>query len=263
MHVHFLDPYQDLRSPVHALDARVKLVLALCFILVTSLTPNGAWPVLIMLFALSISVILLAGLELGYVLRRAVLVAPFALAAVPLIFTAPGPRIEIGATGIALSEPGVVRMLSVLAKSYVSMQMAVVLASTTPFPALLQAMRAIRLPRLLVAVFGLMWRYLFVLVDEVMRLMRARDSRSGALDPAQRVGGSIAWRARTAGGMAGNLFMRSFERGDRIYDAMAARGYDGEVRTLSHPALSRASVIVLVGSLLLLALLFAASRLFA
>jgi cobalt/nickel transport system permease protein len=93
--------------------------------------------------------------------------------------------------------------------------------------------------------------------------MRARDSRSGALDPAQRVGGSIAWRARTAGGMAGNLFMRSFERGDRIYDAMAARGYDGEVRTLSHPALSRASAIVLVCSLLLLALLFAASRLFA
>jgi len=114
-----------------------------------------------------------------------------------------------------------------------------------------------------VAVFGLMWRYLFVLVDEAMRLMRARDSRSGALDPARRVGGSIAWRARAAGGMAGNLFMRSFERGDRIYDAMAARGYDGEVRSMSHPALAQASLAVLVAGLFLLALLFAASRLFA
>lgn len=263
MHVHFLDPYQDLRSPVHALDARVKLVLALCFILVTSLTPNGAWPLMIMLFAVSLSVMLLSGLEVGFVLKRAGLVLPFALAALPLIFTMPGQRFEIGATGIALSVPGVVRMVSVLAKSYVSMQMAVVLASTTSFPALLQAMRAIRLPRLLVAVFGLMWRYLFVLVDEALRLMRARDSRSGALDPARRVGGSISWRARTVGGMAGNLFMRSFERGDRIYDAMAARGYDGEVRSMSHPALARASLVVLVAGLFLLALLFAASRLFA
>jgi cobalt/nickel transport system permease protein len=262
MHAHFLDPYQDVRSPVHALDARVKLVLAVAFILTTSLTPNGAWPLLVMLFAIAISVILLSSLELGYVLRRAGLAVPFALAAVPLIFTVPGPRIEIASTGIMLSEPGIVRMLSVLFKSYISMQMAIVLASTTSFPALLQAMRAVRLPKLLVAVFGLMWRYLFVLVDEAMRLMRARDSRSGAPDAANRIGGSIAWRARAAGGMAGNLFMRSFERGDRIYDAMTARGYDGEVRSLSHPALARSSLIVLIAGMFVLALLFAVSRLF-
>ena len=124
-------------------------------------------------------------------------------------------------------------------------------------------MRAIRLPKLLVAIFGLMWRYLFVLVDEAMRLLRARDSRSGALDAARNVGGSISWRARSAGGMAGNLFMRSFERGDRIYDAMAARGYDGEVRSMRHPALSAQSLRVLVAGLVLLSVLFALPRLFA
>jgi len=261
MHAHFLDPYQDLRSPVHALDARVKLILALAFILTTSLTPNGAWPALILLFAVSVSAVLASGLELGYVMRRAALVLPFVLAAIPLIFTAPGQRIETGVFGVTLSQPGIVRMLSVLLKSYISMQMAVVLASTTAFPDLLQAMRAIRLPKLLVAVFGLMWRYLFVLVDEAMRLLRARDSRSGAPDASRGVGGSIPWRARAVGGMAGNLFMRSFERGDRIYDAMAARGYDGEIRSLSHPALTRASLVVLIAGLAVLALLLAFSRL--
>ena len=98
-----------------------------------------------------------------------------------------------------------------------------------------------------------MWRYLFVLVDEVMRLMRAREARSG--HPAERVGrigGSLAWRARVTGGMAGNLMLRSFDRSERIYAAMASRGYDGEVRGL--PRACRLAWAVLAGGLMLLAL---------
>jgi cobalt/nickel transport system permease protein len=99
-------------------------------------------------------------------------------------------------------------------------------------------MRALHVPKLLVAIFGLMWRYIFVMADEALRLLRARAARSGASRDAQyKTGGSLAWRARVTGGMAGNLLVRSFERGDRIYSAMAARGYDGEVRTLPLPAL--------------------------
>ena len=58
-------------------------------------------------------------------------------------------------------------------------RLAIVLAAATPFPELLSAMRALRVPRLLVAIFGLMWRYLFVLADEAVRLIRARQARSG------------------------------------------------------------------------------------
>jgi cobalt/nickel transport system permease protein len=86
-----------------------------------------------------------------------------------------------------------------------------------------------------------MWRYLFVLADEVMRLMRARASRSShSGKPGTKTGGTLAWRAHVTGGMAGNLFLRSFERGDRIYVAMLARGYDGEVRSPTVTPLSRA-----------------------
>ncbi|MDO9349387.1 MAG: hypothetical protein Q7T47_08880, partial [Anaerolineales bacterium] len=90
MHVHFLDPYRPRTSPVHALDGRVKFVLTLAFVLTASLTPMAAWPVYILLFALVLSVEILSGLGVGYVLKRASLALPFVLAALPIIFTTEG-----------------------------------------------------------------------------------------------------------------------------------------------------------------------------
>ena len=261
MHIHFLDPYRPRASAVHALDARVKFVLALAFILTTALTPSGAWPAYVLLVAAALSIALLSELGLGYVLRRAALALPFVLAALPLLFTIEGAplfRLDLGMIQMTASWPGLERFASIALKSWISVQVAVILAGTTPFPDLLVAMRAVRIPRLLVAIFGLMWRYLFVLVDEALRLLRARDARSGHGDrPGLQPGGSIPWRARVAGGMAGNLFLRSFERGDRIYAAMAARGYDGEVRSFAPPRLSPAQWTVVGAGLALLALVLA------
>ena len=258
MHIHFLDPYRPKASLIHALDARVKFVLALAFILTTALTPAGAWPAYVLLLAAAFSITMLSELGPGYVLKRAALALPFVLAALPLLFTVEGAalfRLDLGIVQLTASWPGLERFASIALKSWISVQMAVILAATTPFPELLVAMRAIRIPRLMVAIFGLMWRYLFVLVDEALRLLRARDARSGHGDlPGLKPGGSIPWRARVAGGMAGSLFLRSFERGDRIYAAMAARGYDGEVRTFAPPRLSPAQWAVLGGGLALLAL---------
>lgn len=251
MHVHFLDPYHAGKSVIHQLDPRVKLVLTLLFILTTSLTPFGAWAAYILLLAIAISVELLSELGIGYVLKRTALATPFILAAFPLIFTvqgAPLTTIPFWSWNLVITVPGVERFLSIAFKSWISVQMAIVLAATTSFPQLLVAMRALRVPQLLVAIFGLMWRYIFVLVDEALRLLRARDARSGASPHlGGKTGGSMAWRARVTGGMAGNLFVRGFERGDRIYDAMRARGYDGEVRTFPLAPL-RTSDWVIVGA---------------
>jgi len=256
MHVHFLDPYRPAFSPVHRLDARVKLVLTLAFILTCALTPDGAWPVYLLLMALALAAALLSELGIGFVLRRAALALPFVLAALPLVFTAPGERlfsIPLGTWSVGISGPGLVRFISIALKSWISVQAAILLASSTPFPDLLVAMRAVRLPKLLVAIFGLMWRYLFVLVDEVLRLRRARAARSGASErPGLKTGGSLVWRARVTGGMAGNLFIRALERSDRIYMAMVSRGYDGEVRTLPLPRLGPPQWITLAGGLAVL-----------
>lgn len=259
MHVHFLDPYRHRASPWHRLDPRVKFVLTLAFILAVALTPPGVWPVYILLFAIVLAVEILSDLGVAYVLKRAVLALPFILAAVPIIFTTQGvPLLEIPVWNwtLMISQEGLARFISIALKSWISVQAAILLASSTPFPDLLVAMRAVKIPRLLVAIFGLMWRYLFVLVDEVLRLLRARAARSGHADrPGLKPGGKLAWRARVAGGMAGNLFMRAFERSDRIYVAMLSRGYDGEVRSAPLPALSSLSWLILIIGLFILGVL--------
>lgn len=259
MHVHFLDPYRPQSSLIHALDPRVKLVLALAFILTVALIPIAAWPAYLLLCAVMLSVVMLSELGIGFVLKRSVLALLFVTAAIPVLFTARGEAlltIVLGPWVLQVTDAGAQRFISILLKSWLSVQMAIVLATSTSFPHLLMAMRAVHLPRLLVAIFGLMWRYLFVLVDEVLRLLRARAARSS--DPGiagARIGGTLAWRARVTGGMAGNLFVRSFDRGERIYAAMAARGYDGEVRTLPVPPISRGQKVIATLALLGLLLL--------
>ncbi|HET6846095.1 MAG TPA: cobalt ECF transporter T component CbiQ [Anaerolineales bacterium] len=259
MHIHFLDPYRPLASPVHALDARVKLLLSLAFILTCSLGPLGRLPMYVMLFALNLAVQILSGLGPLYVLRRSAIALPFALAALPLLFTTPGQTVfsvPYGNADFTASAEGLSRFLTILFKSWLSVQAAIVLAASTPFPELLRAMRAIGAPQLLVAMFGLMWRYLFVLLDEALRLTRARTARSARLPGNQyKSGGTVAWRAHVAGGMAGNLLVRAFERSERIYSAMLARGYDGEVRSLPLPPISSTDWITLTVGLLVLALL--------
>jgi len=230
------------------------------FILTVSLTPLGAWPVYVLLWSIVLSAEILSGLGVGYVLRRASLALPFALAALPLVFTTPGTpwlQFPLGSWQLTLTLDGLLRFANVAVKSWLSVQAAIVLASTTEFRDLLLAMRAVRIPRLLVAMFGLMWRYLFVLVDEALRLMRARAARSGiARRPPEaarsRPGGSLAWRGKVAGGMAGNLFLRAVDRSDRIYVAMLSRGYDGEVRSFaSRPVPPGARVTLAIGLALL------------
>ena len=263
MTTHFssLDPFKAGTSPLHHLDTRIKVPLVLAFILTTSLTPVGAWPVYILLLALVLAAAQLSDLGLKYILTRSLLASPFILAGLPLLFTVPGvPLAEFSLFGLplTLSAAGLVRFASVLLKSWIAVLSAILLAGTTSVPDLLGALRALHLPKLLVAVIGLMWRYLFVMADEVLHLLRARTARSGlSPDPAYKSGGTVLWRGKVAGGMMGNLLLRSFDRSDRIYAAMLSRGYDGEVRGLPQPALTPMDYFLLAAGLAVLGLLLA------
>lgn len=259
MHIHFLDTYQPGTSSIHRWDARVKLVLAIAFIMSTAISPAGIWPVYIILYSLILSVELLSEQGIGFYFKRALLAIPFVFAALPLIFTSPGERMTLFSFGwwaVDISVTGVVRFLSIALKSWISVQAAVVLATCTPFHELLAAMRAVGIPRLLVSIFQMMWRYLFVLIDEALRLLRARQARSSQSDLTDvRTGGSIVWRANVTGGLAGSLLLRALERSDRIYSAMLARGYDGEVRGQSLARLSSNQLVILIAGLFILGFL--------
>lgn len=257
MHIHFLDPYHPHPSLIHSLDGRVKLILVVGFVLTTSLMPAGVWAGYLLLYALLISAEILSEERLRYYLSRALFSIPFILAALPLPFTMRGSVIaqfQIGSLIFAVSWEGLVRLISIALKSWISVQAAILLVVSTPFPDILSAMRAVGVPRLLVAVFGLMWRYLFVFADEALRLIRARAARSSKLD-GYKEGRSVIWRANISGGMAGNLFLRGFERADRVYMAMLARGYDGEVRTMPLPSWKKINTLILVVGLLVYSLI--------
>ena len=85
-------------------------------------------------------------------------------------------------------------------------------------------------------------RYLAVLGDEAGRMNRARQARSASADG--RAGGGIGWRARTTGAMVGSLFIRSYERSERVYAAMLARGFEGTIKGVE---LARPDNAALVG----------------
>jgi cobalt/nickel transport system permease protein len=261
MHIHALDVYRARGSFVHRLDARVKLALAVLFIVCAALTPDGAWPAYVLLAALAIGVAVASQLGMGFVQRRAAVAIPFALAAVTVAFSTPGrslSTVHILGWEVTLTDTGLVRFVSILFKSWLSVQMAVVLTASTPFPDLLQAMRGLGLPKIMVAIAGFTYRYIFVIGEEALRLMQARAARSSA--PSGRGGRNVLWRARVTGGMAGSLFLRSIERSERIYDAMAARGYDGEVRSLRSPVLRANDLLVALPFVLALALIQLVAR---
>jgi len=235
--VGFADRYVHRSTAIHRADARVKLPATLLYILAISLTDEGAWGVLALL-AVPI-VVLAAGARLGpwLLVRRSLLALPFVAAAVPLMFTRPGEVIlEVPLFGWDASHEGVVAVATILAKSWLSVLVAVLLTATTPIVEMLRALRVLGLPRLLVSTVFFTYRYFFVIGEEAQRLMRARDSRSAAV-PGRRAGGTVWWRATILGHMVGSLFARSLDRSERVYAAMQARGFTGELRFMSTPAI--------------------------
>ena len=240
MHINVLDQFQSGDSPLHRLDPRVKLLGSLAFILAAALTPDGVWLAFAALAALWLALALLSDLPLGLLLRRGLVALPFAAAAVTVLFTLPGQAlltVQLPLTGwqLSISDAGLIRFVTILLKSWLSVLMAILLTATTPFPDLLQAMRGVGIPAVLVGVIAFMYRYIFVLADEVRTLLQAREARSAAGPTGQRTGGALFWRAKVVGGMVGSLFVRSLARSERVYQAMASRGYAGELRWLDKP----------------------------
>ncbi len=152
----------------------------------------------------------------------------------------------IPVVGWHATDSGLLVLASIFIESWLCVLVGVLLTSTTPPNELLRGLRALRLPRLLVATVFFTYRYMHVVGDEGVRMIRARDSRSAAA-PGRRSGGTIRWRARVVGNMVGSLFNRSMDRGDRIYAAMQARGYDGEPRFLVNPPLRRVEIVAACG----------------
>jgi cobalt/nickel transport system permease protein len=204
------------------------VVVTFTYILALSFTPEGTWWIFGFFFLLLLAAIWTADLDLHFTIKRSYIVLPFVLAAAALPLTTPGSSLfVIPGLGWTVTEPGVIRFISILVRSWLAVQGAILLTATTRFPDLIWALGALRFPQPLVSTIGFMYRYLFVLADEALCMIRARAARSPG-----RPRSSAIWRGRVAGSMVGSLFLRSLARSERVFAAMLARGYDGHVRSL-------------------------------
>lgn len=216
----FIDRYSSLKSPIHRLDPRAKTVAALCFCIVVVTTPPHQLLAFVVYAGLLAWIGALARIPLAFVLKRAVLVLPFSLmVALGLPFFGAGPKTVI--LGMSLSTQGLWILAGAAMKSMLGAAMLVLLVSTTHFGSLLAGLRGLRVPALFIDLLALTYRYLFVLIDEVMRLKRAAAAR----------GYRPGWLPQAAiiGRLVGTLFVRSYERAERVYGAMLLRGFRGQM----------------------------------
>jgi cobalt/nickel transport system permease protein len=225
----------DPASPVHRLDPRAKIVGLVSVTLVAVSTPVALWPVFVACSLVLSGVALLARVRARVIWRRARFVLPLVLAAAVLIplFRRGGDVISLGP--LSLHEAGLETFAAVAAKATIGTVAAVLLGATTSFPAVLRGLEALRVPRLLILIAAFMYRYLFVLVEEVGRMRAALAARG--YRPRN------ALHAGALGRMATALFLRTYSRGERVYVAMLARGYSGRMPRLLPLAFRRADAL--------------------
>jgi len=225
-------------SPVHDLDPRAKIVAALALIVAVVLSPAPRPLETALVAVLLFAVAALAKLPLVKVAARASLVLPFAGAIALLApVTASGASFSAAGLAGAYAGDGWVIAWSILAKAWLSVLVTVVLSATTPVPRLIRGLGALRVPVVFVTVFTFLHRYVDVLGDQLASLRIALDSRAPSMGRMRR------WRLY--GNLAGNLLVRSYERGERINSAMLSRGFTGVLPTAETLTMRPADVLLL------------------
>jgi len=218
-HVHTL--YRHGNTPLHRTQPHVKIAAAFLFIFAVVATPREAIWAFLIYFVILIILAVSARLGIRFVATRMLIETPFVIAALLIPFLTGGDRISL--LGIELSRAGLWDTWNILAKATLGLLTSVVLAGTTDIPSVLRGLEALRVPRVLTTIMGFMIRYLDVVLGEFRRMRVAMQSRGH--DP--RWIGHIKPYATSAG----LIFVRSYERGERVYLAMASRGYDGHMPT--------------------------------
>ena len=224
----------DPGSPVHRLDPRAKLVGLVGLTVVAVTTPLEHWPVFVACGATLAIYAALARVGPADVWRRVRVVLPLVLlvgALVPFV-RAGGDAYELGP--LTVHEAGLAIFAAVAAKTLIGTTSAALLTATTPFPAVLRGLERLRVPRLLVMIAAFMYRYLFVIAEELGRMRWALLARGYRPRHALHVG--------PLGRVATAMFLRTYSRGERVYLAMLARGYRGTMPQRAPLSLGRADV---------------------
>jgi cobalt/nickel transport system permease protein len=214
-HVHAL--YVHGHTRVHTLPPQCKLAAQILFVFAVVATPREAFWAFVLYALILLAVIRLADVPFGFVAKRLVFEVPFVAFAILLPFIGRGEQIEV--LGMSLSVEGLWGAWNIIAKATLGLAASILIAATTTMPEFLRGFERLHLPRVFTSTLSFMIRYLDVVADDLRRMRVARISRG--YEP------RWIWDARAVAASAGTLFIRSYERGERVYLAMLSRGYEG------------------------------------
>lgn len=198
----FLDRFSRIDSPIHRQPAAMKLTAMVFFIIGTVTVPISIWEYFVGSAGFLVLVCSLSRIPWSFIIKRLLLLEPLALGIAVMAL------LQHGGTAI---------FIAIVTKSTLSLFAVLLLSNTTPFDQILRVLRRVGTPPILITILALMYRYLFVLIDEGERLARARMSRTFSTSRLRR------WHL--LGSLISQLFLRSTERAERIYAAMTARGW--------------------------------------
>lgn len=201
----FFDKYSDLDSPLHRLNLRVKLGISLSLLIAIAVIPFH-WEILLILFLGLVGLFLLARIPLTYVCKRALVILPFLLFIIVFI-----PLFRTQTWQVAWQT---------FARAICSILTLILFVSTTRFPVLLQTLDDLGVPTMIVQVLAFIYRFFFVLIGELEQMELASRARA----PHRRK----IYYYKALSRMLGMLIIRSYERSERVYQAMQLRGYESE-----------------------------------
>lgn len=219
-----MDELARMDTPAHRLDARAKVIVTLAFIIIlmsfpryeiSALTPFALYPIALMS---------LGHIPMRYIVRKLLIAAPFAL--IVGAFNPIVDRQPVAVIGSIVVAGGWVSFVSILVRFVLTVTAALALVACTGIDRLGAGLQQLGVPRVFVIQLLFLYRYLFVVADEARTMMRSIELRSGRTR-------SIS--LRVYGSLIGHLLMRSLDRAERVYRAMVARGFNGEIRVLSRP----------------------------
>ncbi|MFC1551048.1 cobalt ECF transporter T component CbiQ [Candidatus Latescibacterota bacterium] len=240
MHHLHIDRFAGLPSPVHRIDPRVKLITTLAFIIMVVLTPDGYFLSYGLYFAAVLAALFFSNVPASYIFKRSLTIIPFAFAISFFVpFITPGPTVfdvSVGSFDITVTSTGLIKFVSLCSRAFISFFAVITLVSSTRFGDLMWAAGRLGLPAKLSIVVSFMYRYLFIMVDEVSHMILARDLRSHI----KRKNPLLI----ASGGIIGALLVRSFEHAEKLYYAMLLRGYTGFPVTLNSKHIRPLDIVI-------------------
>ncbi len=237
----YLDTLSYKNTFVHRLDPRAKLIATVAFVVTVVSFPKYEITGLLPFFLFPVLLFSLGDIPVKFILKKVLLVSSFALF-IGIFNPLLDRQIVYSCWGFPVSR-GWISFFSIMLKFFLTITSALLLIATTSFPGICHALRKLGVPGIFISQLLFLYRYLFVLVEEAMKAVRARDMRSF---------GRQGKGMKTFVSLVGTLFLRTVERAERIYQAMLSRGFSGNLHLMRPHRVSGADIVFLSSTMVLL-----------